>query len=79
MANTIWGSVVDGQWKVEAQQTGPGTAVLKIWNSDDQLVYEKPVTLSYGAIFGPDVDDVTQWQMKALEFIDAQGLTPSVS
>lgn len=72
MSNTIWGSVVDGQWTVEAQQTGPGTAVLKIWNSDDQLVYEEPVTLSYGAIFGVDVDDLSLWQTKVLEFIDGQ-------
>lgn len=44
---------------------------------DKQLLYFEKVILAYGAPFGPDVDDVTAWQEKVLDFID--NTLPTVS
>lgn len=37
----------------------------------DEILLDKPTGLSFGAIFGPDVDDVARWEAEAIEVIDA--------
>jgi hypothetical protein len=34
------------------------------------FIHREVVGLSYGAIFGPDVTDVSEWQRIAVEFVD---------
>lgn len=38
----------------------------------DELLFSEEVGLSYGSLFGPDVDDVSAWQDRAALFVDAE-------
>jgi hypothetical protein len=38
-----------------------------------QLLHRENVGLMYGALFGPDVDYVRNWQRIAVEFVDGPG------
>jgi hypothetical protein len=40
-----------------------------IWFSQLDHRYEA-VTLSYGAVYGPDIDDVAEWQDKCVAVVD---------
>src|SRR5262245_17769997 len=73
MSEPIWeGTVDDNTWRVQvidAEQPGHGTlTVVRI--SDGLVILREDATLAYGAIFGPDVDDVSKWQYMAIEAID---------
>jgi len=53
------------------------TATLVCDDGNDNIVYtqhihRESVRLSYGAIFGPDVADVSDWRRIAVEFVDGQ-------
>jgi hypothetical protein len=41
-------------------------------DNDDELLMAEAVPLSYGAIFGPDVDDVAVWQERVIAFVDSK-------
>lgn len=68
----IYSNTVDqGVWRVEVERTGGYTARLVITEvATDTIVHTEPVGLMYGAIFGPDIDDVSDWQAKAIDAID---------
>ena len=72
----VWvGTVDDGAWSVEVRRTGDYTGELLIWDlrgRDPEPVHSENVTLSYQALFGPDVADVAEWQDKAIAIIDGQ-------
>jgi hypothetical protein len=40
--------------------------------NQDTVLLEREVSLAYGAMFGPDVADVAQWQEMAIEAADNQ-------
>jgi hypothetical protein len=69
--DVIWESLLDGRYKVMVTRTGPYRGEWCI-RFGDQVLDRQNVGLSYGALFGPDVDDVANWQERAIEFIDAQ-------
>jgi hypothetical protein len=70
----IWDVTVDDKsWLVRVLDDGHYRGKLQIIKMDtDELIYEESVGLSYGAEFGPDIDDVGQWMKKSLEIIDSQ-------
>ena len=39
----------------------------------DSVIYEQAVGLAYGAAFGPDVDDVRQWEDLCVDVVDKEG------
>lgn len=68
----IWEATVDGgqfACKVERINENNGTLTVVELISGKELLRES-VGLSYGAIFGPDVDDVATWQDRCIEAID---------
>lgn len=71
-AGLVWWAQVDGRWQVEVHRAENG-AHLCIYDRQKamQLALREPVALAYGAIFGPDVEDVNGWMDRAEEFIDA--------
>lgn len=75
MGQTVWENTVDGGvWKVQVERTGDYTGVLTVVRaSDDKEILREDVGLAYRAVFGPDVDDVAQWQDRCIEVIDAHG------
>lgn len=68
----VWGAQLDGRYQIEIQRIDNATASLCIFDHQDGMKELKcwDVTLSYGAMFGPDIDDVSQWMDMAADFVD---------
>jgi len=72
VTDAVWSTGIDdGEFSAQVIQDGDHTGVFTVVvnDTDEELINEK-VTLSYGAIFGPDVDDVEEWKARALDAID---------
>lgn len=74
-AAPVWANTVDQGRFTVAVHPDPGdnylgTLVVNVAESKEELLSRR-VGLSYGAIFGPDVDDVNQWMALSIEVIDA--------
>lgn len=68
----VWGTVLDGRYQIEVQRIEHYRGELCVFDHQDgnRLLKSWTVGLSYGALFGPDVDDVNDWQERVLEFVD---------
>ena len=68
----VWNAILDDRYIVEVQRTGGATGNLLVFdhNKNDQEIFSKEVSLSYGARFGADVADVEDWAEKVTDFID---------
>jgi hypothetical protein len=70
----IWGGTVDGgRFEAHVRPTDEsyvGDFTVVVVETGEKLIDEK-VTLSYGAIFGPDIGDVTEWTGRTVEAVDA--------
>lgn len=69
MKQIIWESRVDGRYDASVERTGDYTGELVVRDGEKELLRE-PTTLSYRALFGPDVSDVATWQERTIKFID---------
>lgn len=69
----VWWTRLDGRWQIEVHRVDAYTGMLCIFDHLDKniLRHSEPVGLAYGAILGPDFDDVSAWQNKAIEFVDS--------
>ncbi|MGA2728451.1 MAG: hypothetical protein ABSE96_11590 [Terracidiphilus sp.] len=70
--DVVWNSNLDGRYTVTVIRTEPYRGDLSI-HDRDQLLHRESVGLAYGALFGPDVDDIGRWQKIAEDFIDKRG------
>ena len=75
----VWWSKLDKRYQVEVQRVGSGSesgyrGTLFVFDhqEDNKRLLSKEVGLSYQAIFGPDFQDVSDWQDKAAKFIDEE-------
>jgi hypothetical protein len=68
----IWWSRLDNKYQIEVQRIDGYHANLIIFDHElkDKKIFEKKVGLSYGARFGPDMEDVENWREIAAGFID---------
>lgn len=68
----LWENTVDhGAFACQVTRTSAYSGRLRVWVTDGgTLLLDKEVSLSYGAIMGPDVDDVADWQVESLAVID---------
>lgn len=74
----VWENTVDrGTWAckvVRVFRDGDGynghLTVTRV--ADGEVILSREVGFSYGAIFGPDIDDVRYWEHTCIEAIDAQ-------
>ena len=71
--NLVWWSRLDNRYQIEVYRKGEHEAKLVIFDhtDNDKVLMSLDVGLSYGAIFGPDVDDVMYWQEMACNFVDS--------
>lgn len=67
--NTVWTSTLDNRYTVTITRMKPYHAELTIADGE-QVIHRQPVVLKYDALFGPDVDNVCEWQEIAVQFID---------
>lgn len=68
----VWRSKLDKRYLIEVQRTDDyhGKLVIFDHEKNDQEIACWDVNLTYGAIFGPDVADIAEWQDKTIDFID---------
>lgn len=68
----VWeGTVDNGQFHCSVTRLKEYQGLLKVIEvKTSEVLLEKAVTLSYNAVFGPDVDDVMHWQDISVEAID---------
>ncbi|MBB1055836.1 hypothetical protein G6020_00130 [Dietzia sp. B19] len=62
----VWWSRLDGRYQVEVlrdpESSNRGTLTIYDHSDDDTVVNTLQVGLAYGAVFGPDIDDVRAWE-----------------
>jgi hypothetical protein len=69
--NVVWTSTLDGKYEVTVTRINDYLGELAISEAD--IVHHREIVgLSYGATFGPDVADVSEWQRIAVEFADGK-------
>jgi len=67
--NTIWTSLLDKRYVITVTRTEAYRGELTILDTD-QVLHREPVGLTYGAQFGPDIDDVSYRKQIAAAFVD---------
>ncbi len=65
----VWSSVLDNKYTVKVTRTAPYRGELAIVDGAIMLD-RRPVTLSFDALFGPDVADMAEWHAIAMEIVD---------
>jgi len=68
-AATVWTSTLDDRYIVAVRRLAEYRGKLTI-REGDKLIHHQEVGLAYGAIFGPDVDNIREWQEIALKVVD---------
>jgi len=69
--DTIWQSTLDNRYDCRVTRINDSHGHLTVTdNTDKKVLLEQEVTLSYGARFGPDVDDVADWETRSVEAVD---------
>lgn len=68
-ADEAWSSLLDKRYVICVNRTRPYRGELTISDAG-QLLHREPVSLSYDARFGPDIDDIAYWQQLAVAFVD---------
>jgi hypothetical protein len=74
MNDIIWHATLDEDaYKCEVVRTGGYTGQLTVLDTrSNEFVLKKDVGLSYGAQFGPDIGDISQWEEWIIEAVDNQ-------
>lgn len=72
--SVVWRSQLDDRYLIEVVRTGERTANLRVFDhtNNDAVLLTEDVGLSYGAVFGPDVEDVSDWKDRVLRLIDGE-------
>lgn len=68
----IWSAQLDNRYIVTVRRTAPYRGELTITDAG-QIIHREAVGLMFDAIFGPDIDDVSNFQRIAIQFIDGRG------
>jgi hypothetical protein len=69
MSNIIWESKLDNVYECKVVRISERKGQLTVVNGETKLL-DQEVGLSYGATFGPDMDDVAYWQDLCVAKID---------
>lgn len=67
----IWQNLLDHKYRCRVIRLTERTGTLSISDDDKELI-SCVVPLAYGALFGPDVDDVNDWQERCVKWIDTR-------
>lgn len=68
----IWQATLDDRYDCRVERINEAHGRLQVLDTTDQrMLLLKEVTLAYGAAFGPDVDDVADWEQWCVEAVDA--------
>jgi hypothetical protein len=69
----LWQAILDEKYGCSVARIDGRVGRLVVANEETkQILLDQEVNLSYGALFGPDVDDVALWESICVELIDNQ-------
>lgn len=68
----IWEAKLDNIYECAVVRTGERFGQLTVKDTAGKLLLNEEVGLSYGAVFGPDVDDVRIWESMCIMVVDKQ-------
>jgi hypothetical protein len=67
----IWQAQLDNRYDCEVTRINEAHGHLTVTDTTNQKVLlSNEVTLAYGAQFGPDVDDVADWEIRCVQAVD---------
>jgi hypothetical protein len=67
----IWNATLDERYECKVVRNSQYSGQLQVFdNQDKKYLYDEEVRFSYGASFGPDAQDVLEWQDKVIEIVD---------
>lgn len=69
MNYVIWESKLDDKYDIRVERVAPYEGELVI-SEGDKILTIKQVTLTYDAKFGPDINDIREWERSCINFID---------
>lgn len=73
---TIWKAQLDDRYDCQVQRINEAHGHLTVTDTTDQkILLQQEVTLSYGARFGPDMDDVADWEERCVQAVDGNSHT----
>ena len=64
----VWSAMFDGKYAIKVTRTAPRRGELTV-SEGGNVLYRKPVDLSFDALSGPDIDDVVAWHEIAIRFV----------
>lgn len=68
----IWEEKLDDLYNCKVTRISENRGKLTMVDPFDRILLEQDVGLLYGAIFGPDIEDISYWQDLCISVIDAQ-------
>jgi hypothetical protein len=73
-AQVIWETGLDGKYSCTVTRNSERMGQLRVRDkATGAVILDKEVSLSYGAAFGPDVDDVMDWEDACIMAVDKLG------
>ena len=73
--NTVWAAVLDKRYGLEVvrneHDTHSGTFTIFDIKKGGLVIYQEQISLSFGAIWGPDVFDIVKWEDIGCNVVDA--------
>ena len=73
MSKIIWDAELDNRYKCTVKRLDERKAVLTVVDTtNEETLLDREVGLSYGAMFGPDMMDVADWQTMIIEAVDGK-------
>ena len=69
--DVIWQQTLDGgAYTLRVTRIDDNYGLLQVSVTGGEQLHEQRVPLAYGAIFGPDMDDVAEWQGLTVDIVD---------
>lgn len=65
----IWKAILDNRFNCQVERVDDYTGRLTV-EDGGTILLDKPVSLAYGAKFGPDVMDVRAWENEVITAVD---------
>jgi hypothetical protein len=73
--NVVWEAKLDDRFDCKVVRDSINTGILTVVDpTDGKVLLDKSVFLSYGAQFGPDVDDVRHWEDLCAVAVDTRNV-----
>ena len=72
-AEVVWESNLDNRYDCKVTRNSEYSGQLKVLDTEtNQDLLDEEVFLSYGAFFGPDAADVSDWRDKIITVVDGE-------